>query len=99
MQSLMTMDLLIEHCAMSVISAASITASSVGYGERTLRRWHSDYYCSFGESVKEVRGGNTFESITADKDVNKKVIVWLKKENCAERLQLNYSCLCTMGMQ
>ena len=85
MQGIMLMDALL-HTVRTKRKAAEITSSYTGISERSIRKWHQDFYRLQGELVNDGRGQWERIGLIKNEKVHAKAIEWLRmhtgKRNC-----------------
>ena len=87
-QGILLVEVLMREADMSRSRAAEVAAKYVPSSERSLRRWHSDFYVSSGDIVPEERGTWKRNILLNDEKVLSKATKWLRAETAKRNSDL-----------
>ena len=79
-QGILLVEVLMRECGLSRSVASKLATKYTISSERSLRRWHSDFYKSSGNIVPEERGTWVRRVLIGDEKIRSKATKWLRKE-------------------
>ena len=84
--ALILMDIFRTRFCLTDVAAASEAGRIVGYSERSIRSWHTDFYSNKGEFEESLRGKHSRPYVLDDEICREKALSWLH-----ERLMTKHS--------
>lgn len=87
-EGILLIEVLMREAGMSRYRAAEVAANYTPSSERSLRRWHSDFYASSGNIVPEERGTWKRNILLNDEKVLSKATTWLRVETAKRNSDL-----------
>jgi hypothetical protein len=79
-QGILLVEVLMRECGLTRSVASKLATKYTISSERSLRRWHSDFYKSSGNIVPEERGTWVRRVLIGDENIRSKATKWLRKE-------------------
>ena len=87
-EGILLVEVLMREAGMSRSRAAEVAANYTPSSERSLRRWHSDFYASSGNIVPEERGTWKRSILVNDEKVLSKPTLWLRAKTAKRNSDL-----------
>ena len=78
MMAIILMDTFIKRFGLTNVSAATEAGLVVGYNEKTIQKWHADFYAFKGEFSASAQGKHTRPYVLDDETCRKKALSWLR---------------------
>ena len=75
--ALLLMDTFRERFGLTDVAAATEAGKVVGYSERSIRTWHTEFYENEGEFEETLKGKHTRAHFLDDENCRKKALAWL----------------------
>ena len=79
MMAVLLMDTFRERFGMTDVGAASEAGIVVGFNEKTVRKWRSDFYDNSGEFSESCQGKHVRPFVLDDEECKSKALLWLRQ--------------------